>query len=161
MMKSKLQSINTTNSMAANKKENKLAMWVCFLAYLSLLGYAVFFSSFFGREGQTEYRYNLTLLQEIGRFYGVGTRTGEWRLFLINVVGNVFVFVPFGWFLPALFKKCRKWFSVLLFSLELSLVVEIVQLITKVGCFDVDDLLLNTIGGILGYLIYKIAKRHA
>lgn len=160
-MRLKQQSTDTTNSMAANKKENKLAMWVCFLAYLSLLGYAVFFSAGFGREERAEYRYNLTLFQEIGRYYGLGMRTGSWRLFLINVIGNICVFVPFGWFLPVLFEKCRKWFSVLLFSLELSLAVEVVQLITKVGCFDVDDLLLNTMGGIMGYLMYKLTKGRA
>ena len=160
-MRLKQQSTDTTNSMAANKKENKLAMWVCFLAYLSLLGYAVFFSAGFGREERAEYRYNLTLFQEIGRYYGVGMRTGSWRLFLMNVVGNICVFMPFGWFLPVLIEKCRKWFSVLLFSLELSLAVEVVQLITKVGCFDVDDLLLNTMGGIMGYLMYKLTKGRA
>ena len=155
-MKSKQQSINTTNSMAANKKDNKSVKWVCFVAYLLLLGYAVFFSSGFGREEHAEYRYNLTLFQEIGRYYGVGIRTGSWRLFLWNVVGNVCVFVPFGVFLPALFAKCQKFFSVLLFTMELSFAVEIVQLVTKIGSFDVDDLLLNTLGGILGYFLYKI-----
>ena len=155
-MKSKQQSTNTTNSMAANKKDNKLAMWVCFIAYLLLLGYAVFFSSGFGREEHADYRYNLTLFQEIGRYYNFGMRTGSWRLFWWNVVGNVCVFVPFGAFLPALFTKCQKFFSVLLFTVELSFVVEIIQLITKIGSFDVDDLLLNTIGGILGYFVYKI-----
>lgn len=142
--------------MAANKKDNKLAMWVCFLAYLLLLGYAVFFSSGFGREEHADYRYNLTLFQEIGRYYSYGMRTGSWRLFWWNVVGNVCVFVPFGAFLPALFAKCKRLFSVLLFTLELSFVVEIVQLVTKIGSFDVDDLLLNTLGGILGYFVYKI-----
>ena len=131
-------------------------MWVCFLAYLLLLGYAVFFSSGFGREEHADYRYNLTLFQEIGRYYSYGMRTGSWRLFWWNVVGNVCVFVPFGAFLPALFAKCKRLFSVLLFTLELSFVVEIVQLVTKIGSFDVDDLLLNTLGGILGYFVYKI-----
>ena len=37
----------------------------------------------------------------------------------------------------------------------LSLLVELLQLVFKVGSFDVDDLLLNTIGGLLGYLVYK------
>ena len=145
--------------MAANKKDNKIVMCVCFLAYLLLLGYVVFFSSGFGREEHAEYRYNLTLFQEIGRYYGVGMRTGSWRLFWLNVIGNVCVFVPFGMFLPRLFVKCQKLFSVLLFSLELSLGVELVQLITKVGSFDVDDLLLKTIGGILGYFLYRIISR--
>ena len=145
--------------MDANKKINKTAMWVCFVAYLLLLGYVVFFSAGFGREGHTEYRYNLTLFQEIGRYYGVGIRTGSWNLFWLNVIGNVCVFVPFGVFLPVLFEKCQKLITVLLFSLELSLTVEIVQLVTKVGSFDVDDLLLNTIGGMFGYLVYKILSR--
>ena len=157
-MKSKQQLINTTNSMAANKKENKLAMWVCFIAYLSLLGYLVFFSAGLNREDHAEYRYNLTLFQEIGRYYGVGMRTGSWRLFLWNVVGNVCVFMPFGALLPNLFEKCQKLIAVLVLSFELSLAIEITQLITRVGSFDVDDLLLNTIGGILGYIAYRILK---
>ena len=160
-MKSKQQSTNTTNSMAANKKDNKFAMWVCFLAYLLLLSYAVFFSSGFGREEHAEYRYNLTLFQEIGRYYNLGMRTGMWRLFWWNVVGNVCVFVPFGAFLPALFIKCQKFFSVFLFTMELSFAVEIIQLVTKIGSFDVDDILLNTLGGILGYFVYRILSiRH-
>jgi len=59
-------------------------------------------------------------------------------------------------FLPRLFKRCRNLFFVIVLSLELSLLVEVVQLVTRVGSFDVDDLLLNTIGGILGYIIYKV-----
>ena len=86
----------------------------------------------------------------------MGIRTGSWNLFWLNVMGNVCVFVPFGAFLPALFAKCQKLVLVLLFSLEFSLAVELVQLVTKVGSFDVDDLLLNTIGGMLGYWVYKI-----
>ena len=158
-MKSKQQSTNTTNSMDANKKMNKTAMWVCFIAYLLLLGYVVFFSVGFGREGHEDYRYNLILFQEIGRFYNFGMRTGSWDLFWLNVIGNVCVFVPFGAFLPALFQKCQKVISVLFFSLNLSLMVELVQLVTKVGSFDVDDLLLNTFGGMLGYIVYKIFTR--
>ena len=144
--------------MAANKKKRNVKMWVCFLAYLLLLGYVLFYGSWFGREDHAEYRYNLTLFQEIGRYYWVGVRFGSWNLFLWNVVGNVCVFIPFGIFLPKLFKRCRNMLLVTLLSLELSLVVEVIQLMTRVGSFDVDDLLLNTIGGMLGYLIYKICS---
>ena len=144
--------------MVANKKTSKAKLWVCFLAYLLLLGYVLFFSSGFGREDHAEYRYNLTLFQEIGRYYGVGMRTGSWNLFLLNVVGNIVVFMPLGAFLPKLFVRCRKLLTVALLSLELSFVIEVTQLVTRVGSFDVDDLLLNTIGGILGYLIYRIVS---
>ena len=75
---------------------------------------------------------------------------------MLNVVGNIVVFIPLGVFLPKLFAKCRKLLWVGLLSLEVSIIVEVTQLIAKVGCCDVDDLLLNTLGGILGYLVYKV-----
>lgn len=68
------------------------------------------------------------------------------------------VFVPFGMFLPRLFRRCKNVLFVTLLSLELSLIVEVIQLVSRVGSFDVDDLLLNTIGGMLGYLIYKLVS---
>lgn len=148
--------ISITNNMAANKKENKLLMWVCFIAYLLLLGYMLFYSSYFGRVGNEEYRYNLTFLQEIGRFYSVGERTGDWNLFILNVLGNIVVFIPVGVFLPKLIARCKNLFLTALLTLELSFCVEVVQLVTKVGSFDVDDLFLNTLGGICGYIIYMI-----
>ena len=48
-------------------------------------------------------------------------------------------------------------FTVVLLSLELSLTVEILQLVAKVGSFDVDDLLLNTLGGLVGYVCFVVA----
>ena len=144
--------------MAANKKVNKTKMWVCFIAYLLLLGYVVFISSGFGRVDQGEYRYNLTLLHEIGRYYSIGVKTGNWTLFRFNVIGNICVFIPLGIFLPKLFARCRKLLTVTVLSLEISLGIEVIQLVTRIGSFDVDDLLLNTIGGILGYLIYRIVS---
>lgn len=148
--------ISITNSMAVNKKEKKLFLWVCFIAYLLLLGYLVFLSSYMGREGHDTYRYNLIFLQEIGRFYYYGIRTGEWDLFLLNVCGNVAVFMPIGAFLPKLAKRCRNIFLTTLLSFELTWSIEIVQLVTKVGSFDVDDIFLNTLGGIIGYLLYMM-----
>ena len=142
--------------MAANKKDNKLAMWVCFIAYLLLLGYAVFFSSGFGREEHADYRYNLTLFQEIGRYYHLGMNKGNWYLFITNVIGNIVVFMPVAIFLRILVKRCKSVFYTILLCLEFSLFAEIVQLVTKVGSFDVDDLLLNTFGGICGIIALAI-----
>lgn len=145
--------------MDVNKKRNKVLWWVCFAAYLLLLAYIVFYASSFGREEHKEYRYNLTLFHEIGRYWNFGLRTGSWRLFLWNVVGNICVFVPFGIFLPKLFKRCKNGFFTILLSFELSLCVEIIQLVTRVGSFDVDDLLLNTVGGLCGFLFITIYDR--
>ena len=147
-----------TSSMAANNTSKKRTLWVCFIAYLLFLSYLLFFSSYFGRTefGEGEYRYNLTLFQEIGRYYNLGMNKGNWYLFWINVVGNIVVFMPVAIFLRLLVKRCQKVFYTILLCLEFSLFAEIVQLVTKVGSFDVDDLLLNTFGGICGIIVLAV-----
>lgn len=144
--------------MAANKRMRNLLKWVCFLAYLLFLGYLLFYSVGFNRVEHEEYRYNLTMFQEIMRYYDLGMRTGRWNLFVMNVIGNIVVFMPIGMFLPSLFARCRNILFTTVLSFEISLCVEVVQLVTKVGSFDVDDLLLNTIGGICGYIIYMMYR---
>lgn len=150
--------MHTISSMDATNRRKKRILWVCFLAYLLFLSYLLFFSSYFGRteRGDCEYRYNLTLFQEIGRYYNIGIRRGSWYLFIINVCGNIGVFVPVGIFLPMLIKPCKNVFFTVLICLQLSILVEITQLITKVGSLDVDDVLLNTLGGLCGYVIYRL-----
>ncbi len=74
-----------------------------------------------------------------------------------NLFGNVLIFVPFGFFLP-MASRYRSFFGTMFYSFGLSLCVEVFQLVTKVGSFDVDDLLLNTIGGVLGYISFVICN---
>ena len=144
--------------MAVNKTSKKKILWVCFIAYLLFLSYLLFFSNYFGRAefGEGEYRYNLTLFQEIGRYYRLGMNKGVWYLFIINVIGNIAVFIPVSIFLRVLVKRCKSVFYTILLCLEFSLFAEITQLVTKVGSFDVDDLLLNTFGGICGIIVLAI-----
>lgn len=104
-----------------------------------------------------EYRYNLVPLKEIMRFVRYRNRVG-FGAFFINVFGNVIAFMPMGFFLPAVSGKKLKGIQIALLCLAFSLLVETVQLLTKLGCFDVDDLILNTLGGFLGYLIYRLCR---
>jgi glycopeptide antibiotics resistance protein len=60
---------------------------------------------------------------------------------------------------PRLSGRMKHWFLVTLLALEFSFAVEVVQLVLKLGCFDVDDLILNTVGGLIGYLIYVCMRR--
>ena len=77
---------------------------------------------------------------------------------LINVAGNVAVFIPLGFALPILFERIHSFVQVLILSFSISLLAETMQLVLRVGCFDVDDLLLNTIGGCIGYAVYRIFR---
>lgn len=72
----------------------------------------------------------------------------------LNLAGNILIFTPFGFLVPIMSRRLRGFFRVILLGFELSLAVECVQLVTKTGSFDVDDLLLNTIGALIGYLFY-------
>lgn len=134
-----------------------------FVGYMLLLLYFLFFSEEYGRTVHyTDYQYNFTLFRELSRYIKYREVVGM-DYFLINVVGNVVVFMPFGFFVPSLFKKKQRnvlaFFIITALGFLFSLAVETVQLVTKVGCFDVDDLMLNTIGVALGYICYCICHR--
>lgn len=140
------------------KNEYKKVLRICsrimFGVYIIGLAYFLFFAESTGRtfEDRT-YHYNLDLFREISRFIIHRKTLGFWAVCL-NLVGNVVAFLPFGFFLPILHHKCRSFLYTVFFSFEFSLIVETIQLISKVGSFDVDDLLLNSIGGAIGWLIF-------
>ena len=73
-----------------------------------------------------------------------------------NVFGNFILFYPMGVFLPCLFKRVRMIRQTALISLCTILAVEIIQLIFRRGIFDIDDLILNIAGWILGTLTLSI-----
>ena len=74
--------------------------------------------------------------------------------FIRNVAGNLLMFMPYGFFI-SYFLKLDKKKHIMFFSLLVSLTIEITQLIIG-RVFDVDDILLNVIGGLLGYFIYRL-----
>lgn len=77
---------------------------------------------------------------------------------LKNILANIFVFVPFGVLLPAAFPRVRPFGKSLACSVALILFIELFQLITMLGIFDVDDILLNLIGCLVGYALFAIAS---
>lgn len=79
---------------------------------------------------------------------------------LEGIILNIMLFVPFGYMLPCLFKKLQKalW-KVVLTGFFCSLITETIQFVTHLGWFDLDDLLNNTIGCILGVILYRVFLR--
>ena len=144
--------------MIRNTTKNQKLGWVLFISYLVLLVYFLFFAESMGRtQTQEEYSYNLKLFKEIKRFYNYRNQVGI-EAFVLNVFGNVAAFIPCGFFLPIISRRCKRWYNTILISFLFSLSVELIQLVSKVGSFDVDDLLLNTLGGILGFILYKLIQ---
>lgn len=75
-------------------------------------------------------------------------------LFFKNVIGNMLMFLPFGFF-ASYFLKLKKSRIIFFLSLIVSITIETTQLIIG-RVFDVDDIMLNIIGGLIGYFIYRI-----
>ena len=80
------------------------------------------------------------------------------KSFLLNVIGNIAGFLPAGFFLPIVSRRSKKWYNTFLICFLFSLSVETVQLVFKVGSFDVDDIMLNVSGAVLGYILYQIVQ---
>lgn len=71
----------------------------------------------------------------------------------INILGNILMFVPFG-FLGLLHKKYQNFKTLFITFFSVLIIVETLQYFTRLGVFDVDDLILNTLGLYLGYFIF-------
>lgn len=142
---------------AAVRRHRRIVVILAMIVYLILLFYLLFFSEAMGRTIEVEeYHYNLVLFKEIRRFITQWRKVGLWAAAL-NIAGNVIAFMPFGCFMAYLLRPRDRWYVITLLSFLLSVSVEALQLFTRSGCFDVDDLFLNTAGGLCGYLVYQIA----
>ncbi len=75
---------------------------------------------------------------------------------VINLAGNVVMFIPMGFFLPLIFPKLRRFFKLLFTCTVIIVLVEFVQLLTRLGSCDTDDLILNLAGVIMGFLLWRI-----
>lgn len=78
---------------------------------------------------------------------------------LENILGNIAIFIPFGLLLPIVQKDMSK--KIILYGLITSALIEIIQYVFALGSSDIDDLTLNTLGTIIGYLLYKIIHKKA
>jgi len=76
----------------------------------------------------------------------------------MNIGGNVLGFVPVGFLLAVLLFRTGRIFKATLTVFLISLFFETIQLYTGLGVFDVDDLFLNTLGGLLGSLLFLILE---
>lgn len=86
------------------------------------------------------------------RDYGQGARQSA----IINLVGNVVMFLPLGFLPPLLWKGFRKLWKTLLWGGLIIVCVELIQLFALVGNCDIDDLLLNLVGIAIGYGLYRL-----
>lgn len=72
-------------------------------------------------------------------------------IFLKNFIGNILLFIPWGFLLPLYFKGLKNFKKFILTTLIAVLLIESIQLFTMLGSFDIEDILLNTVGACVGF----------
>ena len=136
----------------------KVLSRILFVIYMIILVYFLLLSDGFGRTVRySEFRFNLIPFHEIVRFIKYREYIDFFSV-VINLLGNIVAFIPFGALIRWVINRKVCWYQAMGYTFLLSLSVELLQLIAKVGVFDVDDLILNTIGGLIGFWIYYILR---
>jgi len=78
-----------------------------------------------------------------------------------NLLGNLLLFLPMGLYLPVFIHRLHKFDKFLLAIFFLLMSVETIQVLLKIGSFDVDDMILNLLGAICGFFIFKLFFKRA
>ena len=90
-------------------------------------------------------------------FERIKNHTINTNIVVTNLLVNLILFLPMGMAIPVLCeKKINKFWKFLIFIIILTCIIEIIQFVTLMGTTDVDDIILNTIGGCIGYGIVQI-----
>ncbi len=98
---------------------------------------------------------NFTLFKTIKMYIQYAYKLNSFE----NLVGNIVVFIPFGYFLPRISRWADKWYMLLSGAFFFSVGIELFQLFSAFGAFDVDDLLLNVTGALIGYWIHLFNRK--
>ena len=143
------------------QKHRKLHM-ALFCAYSVFMLYLLF-NRAGGIEGmdywkQIRANLNLEPFHTIRLFLKVLDQQAYSAAAVINLGGNVIMFIPLGFLLPRVFTGLQKFRRGILATVLIIIAVELTQLFTLLGSCDIDDLILNVIGAAFGYIIHKLIK---
>ena len=139
------------------QKYRQFGLTVLFLGYIALMIWLLFGQRSQGESGTenlnivpfTTLKLYMNLLENSTNHYLV-------RHAFINLVGNVVMFIPLGYLLPGVYKRAQNFFAMLLYTVVVIVLIETIQYITGLGSCDIDDLILNVPGVMIGWCIRRI-----
>jgi len=82
----------------------------------------------------------------------------NWLIAIVNLVGNMVPFVPMGFLVPFVYRK-MTWQKSLVLAAAVGLAMEGLELVFRVGIFDIDDVILNALGVMIGYWVFAVFER--
>ncbi|WP_100489048.1 VanZ family protein [Sporolactobacillus pectinivorans] len=125
-----------------------IVLFVCYLTTLLIL--TLFTHNY--------YTYGQSVNLEIFSSIQLMLKSREPELILKNVLGNVILFIPMGVLFPLLFFKVRFFLLTLLLGFVLSLFIETAQYLFAARIFDIDDILLNVTGALIGHVLFSMVR---
>ncbi|MDF2505374.1 VanZ family protein [Clostridium sp.] len=138
------------------KKEKILVgLYILFFMYLCLMTWEIFIGPYRSYSGVR--RYNLYPFKTIIEFL-LNASKYNFQVIFINLIANIITFIPLGFFMSLLFRRSYNLINMLLLYVFIITCIEIGQFILNVGVLDIDDVILNTIGCVLGFMVYKVVK---
>ena len=156
--------------MAKRQKEHnrsaQVIWWIVFVLYTGimlwlLLGRSQTWISGFSYQQMLLENMNLKPFFTIGNYLNIIFHYPDsiyFRHCIINLLGNVLLFIPAGLLVPRLIKPTQNFFLFLLIAVLCILFVEFIQLLALLGSFDVDDIILNLFGMLIGFIIFHCIK---
>jgi len=124
-----------------------IPFYTLFLLYLMFFGF-----------GRSQYDINIVRLIPMFSTVGFVKQTILWKTIIVNIFGNILMFVPFG-FLGIVFPKLNQFWILILDFLFAIILIESLQYFTRLGVFDIDDVILNTVGVAIGFWIYQLFEK--
>ena len=128
-------------------KLKRTLLWSVFFIYIIVVFGATLGMRHTGSGGYANFHLFSSYIEAWNSFSSL-----QWR----NIILNILMLVPLGIFLPLLFKKCKKFWVTYLLGFLFTLILELTQLFAQRGIFELDDILNNTLGCIIGYGIVMI-----
>ena len=138
--------------------ERTVAYRVLFLVYCAVMLWLLFGQRWGDPSYLAQHRMNINLvpLYTIKQYFSLlHYSTYRWHA-VVNLVGNILVFIPMGYLLPRIWKKFQHFLYLFLAVALMVIFVELLQYVTLLGSCDIDDLLLNLIGAVVGYSVWRI-----
>ena len=142
------------------KKVIKVIFAISFVFYLLLLVSILYLRpNFIHHWSYIEYiKYSINIIpfKNISR-YIIAIFTGSMNLSapITNLGGNLILLFPMGFYLPFFVKKIKNVSTFSVWIIIIIFLLEVIQLLTTRGAFDIDDIILNTLGAILGFVIWR------
>lgn len=150
----------------SNSRFLRASLWLLLLIYLAVLAKLILFKQspgfikqhFLHHYSWSQVKANMhkANLKPFATIKLYMNSRGDTQFAMNNLLGNLLGFIPLGLMLPLLFSRLRNAVATIFCVFFFSLAFEGFQLLSMLGIFDVDDLLLNTLGGAVGFLFFWI-----